>query len=318
MAEGHQKMIRGTTVASTLVDKILRQRIYKSTFWKERCFGLTEETLVDRAVELNHFGGTYGGARKPTDFLCLLLKMLQMKPDREIVMTFLTNDEHKYARVLGAFYWRLTSTPVEAYNVLEQLLTDMRKVRKRVVGGWELTTIDSVVDELLTGKLLCDITLPTLPVRISLERSGVLPPRVSVLQAEFDAMSPEERERAAGNAVVASSGQENPSQKPSSSTGHSGATAGHHEDGRPSKRPRIEEDRGEPIEVLLNDRLGKKVRVKCFEHDLVLDLKKLAAAQTGTRPEKLRLQKWSTIFKDHIRLSDYEIRSGMSIELYYN
>jgi hypothetical protein len=46
------------------------------------------------------------------------------------------------------------------------------------------------------------------------------------------------------------------------------------------------------IEVVLNDRLGKKVRVKCNEDDTIGDLKKLAAAQLGTRPEKLRIQKW--------------------------
>jgi ubiquitin-like protein 5 len=47
------------------------------------------------------------------------------------------------------------------------------------------------------------------------------------------------------------------------------------------------------------------------------DLKKLLAAQTGTRPEKIRLQKWHTIYKDHITLADYEISDGMSLELYY-
>lgn len=35
------------------------------------------------------------------------------------------------------------------------------------------------------------------------------------------------------------------------------------------------------IEVVLNDRLGKKVRVKCNEDDTVGDLKKLVAAQIG-------------------------------------
>jgi ubiquitin-like protein 5 len=51
--------------------------------------------------------------------------------------------------------------------------------------------------------------------------------------------------------------------------------------------------------------------------DTVGDLKKLLAAQTGTRPEKIRLQKWHTIYKDHITLADYEISDGMSLELYY-
>ncbi|KAF0977604.1 hypothetical protein FDP41_003596 [Naegleria fowleri] len=71
------------------------------------------------------------------------------------------------------------------------------------------------------------------------------------------------------------------------------------------------------IEVVLNDRLGKKIRVKCNEDDTIGDLKKLVAAQTGTKPEKIRLQRWNQIFKDHITLSDYEISDGSGIELYY-
>lgn len=35
------------------------------------------------------------------------------------------------------------------------------------------------------------------------------------------------------------------------------------------------------------------------------------AAQTGTRPEKIRIQKWYNVYKDHITLADYEIHDGM-------
>ena len=100
------------------------------------------------------------------------------------------------------------------------------------------------------------------------------------------------------------------------------------------------------IEVICNDRLGKKIRVKCNEDDTIGDLKKLIAAQVsiyhknmqmhnsceveclfymcvrlwkvGTRPEKIRIQKWYTIYKDHVTLQDYEIHDGMGLELYYN
>ena len=56
------------------------------------------------------------------------------------------------------------------------------------------------------------------------------------------------------------------------------------------------------IEVVLNDRLGKKVRVKCNEDDTIGDLKKLVASHTGTRDDKIRIQKWHTIYKDHITI----------------
>lgn len=72
------------------------------------------------------------------------------------------------------------------------------------------------------------------------------------------------------------------------------------------------------IEVILNDRLGKKIRVKCSPEDTVGTLKKLVAAQIGTRPDKIRIQKWYTVYKDNITLADYEIHDGMGLELYYN
>ncbi|KAI6183253.1 Ubiquitin-like protein 5 [Aphelenchoides bicaudatus] len=71
------------------------------------------------------------------------------------------------------------------------------------------------------------------------------------------------------------------------------------------------------IEVIVNDRLGKKVRIKCNPTDKIGDLKKLIAAQTGTKAEKIVLKKWYNTFKDHITLQDYEIGDGMSLELYY-
>ncbi|WFD32749.1 ubiquitin-like modifier hub1 [Malassezia sp. CBS 17886] len=70
------------------------------------------------------------------------------------------------------------------------------------------------------------------------------------------------------------------------------------------------------IEVIANDRLGRKVRVKCSPDDTVGDLKKLIAAQTGTAPQKIILKKWYTTFKDHITLADYEIHDGDSLELH--
>ncbi|VDN53447.1 unnamed protein product [Dracunculus medinensis] len=71
------------------------------------------------------------------------------------------------------------------------------------------------------------------------------------------------------------------------------------------------------IEITVNDRLGKKVRIKCNPSDTIGDLKKLIAAQTGTRYEKIVLKKWYTIYKDHISLQDYEIHDGFNFELYY-
>ncbi|KAK0588346.1 hypothetical protein LWI29_038449 [Acer saccharum] len=50
----------------------------------------------------------------------------------------------------------------------------------------------------------------------------------------------------------------------------------------------------EMIKVVLNDRLGKKVRVKCNDDDTIDDLKNLVAAQTGTQPNNIRIQSLDT------------------------
>eukprot|EP00494_Astrolonche_serrata_P003869 UN03877 len=62
----------------------------------------------------------------------------------------------------------------------------------------------------------------------------------------------------------------------------------------------------EMIEVVLNDRLGTKCRVKCMPSDTIGDLKLLAAAQLGVKAEKLRIQKWYNVYKDQVTLHDYE------------
>ena len=40
--------------------------------------------------------------------------------------------------------------------------------------------------------------------------------------------------------------------------------------------------------------------------------------QTNKQTNKRRIQKWYTIYKDHITLDDYEVKDGSNLELYYN
>ncbi|KAK3009976.1 hypothetical protein RJ639_012831 [Escallonia herrerae] len=65
-------------------------------------------------------------------------------------------------------------------------------------------------------------------------------------------------------------------------------------------------------------RAGEKVKVKCDEDDTIDNLKKLVAAQTRTRVDKIRIQKWYNTYMDYITLKHYEIHDGMGLELYYN
>jgi pre-mRNA-splicing factor 38A len=177
-----------------LIEKITRQKIYNSTYWKEQCFGLTAETIIDKAIALKYCGGTYGGNLKPTNFLCLVLKMLQLQPEIEIVLEYVKNEDFKYLRALGAFYLRLVGKTDMIYQYLEPLLNDYRKLAYRGMSGWQLMHMDEFVDSLLRDELVCDMALPHLVKRMKLEELGTLLPRKSVLDDEIANAAEEDSE----------------------------------------------------------------------------------------------------------------------------
>ena len=49
--------------------------------------------MTSQAIELQYVGGTFGGNRMPTPFICLVLKMLQIQPEKEIVVELIKNEE---------------------------------------------------------------------------------------------------------------------------------------------------------------------------------------------------------------------------------
>lgn len=112
----------------------------------------------------------------------------------------------RYLRALAAFYVRLTFDALNAYEVLEPLLDDYRKLRKRAMGAcspfppppppsptradppshqkdgsYSLTTIDEFADQLLHDERVCEIQLPRLTQRKVLEETEGLPARKSKL-----------------------------------------------------------------------------------------------------------------------------------------
>ncbi|KAG8763196.1 hypothetical protein FRC15_008090 [Serendipita sp. 397] len=78
-----------------LVEEIIRLRIWESAYWKEECFGLTAVSLIDKAIKVTAIGGVYDNA-KPTPFISLLLKLLQIQPEKEILVEYLLVEEFKY------------------------------------------------------------------------------------------------------------------------------------------------------------------------------------------------------------------------------
>ncbi|KAJ4986693.1 PRP38 family protein [Stagonosporopsis vannaccii] len=237
-------LIRGQNPA-LLFEKGVRERITESYYWKEQCFGLNAATLCDRAVELKFIGGTTGITGRPTPFLCLAFKMLQLVPEKDVVLEMLNfrgddddedeggevkmeqqngGDEEakktdlnaegklgtfKYLRCLAAFYIRLAWEPVDIYTTLEPLLTDYRKIKRRLKENFSLTYVDQFVDDLLTKDRICATSLWKLPSRANLEDLDLLEPRESPLGDEVDMLDAEE-ERTKREASVGSEGTLSP------------------------------------------------------------------------------------------------------------
>ncbi|KAK4690132.1 pre-mRNA-splicing factor 38A, partial [Lecanoromycetidae sp. Uapishka_2] len=177
-----------------LLEKPIRDRIITCYYWQEQCFAINEATLCDRAADMGFIGGTYG-QQKPSPFLCLAMKLLQLMPEREIVLEYLHQKDFKYLSALAAFYVRLTFEAKDVFTTLEPLLADYRKLRRRNKEGvYALTYMDQFVDDLLTKDRVCGTSLRKLPQRTILEDLGVLEVRESPLGEELDEIDDDEDE----------------------------------------------------------------------------------------------------------------------------
>ena len=73
--------------------------------------------VVEVGADLTFVGGVATGYIKPSPFLCLILKLLQIQPDKEIIVEYIRQEDFKYLSCLGAMYMRLVGTSVDCYKV---------------------------------------------------------------------------------------------------------------------------------------------------------------------------------------------------------
>nr|VZI47470.1 unnamed protein product [Spirometra erinaceieuropaei] len=102
--------------------------------------------------------------------------MLQIQPDKDIVIEFIKQEDYKYARAIGAFYLRLVGESAEIYKYLETLYNDFRKIKKQDNSGkFSLIHMDEFIDSLLTEER-----------RSVLEEANVLESRQSLLDEDLE------------------------------------------------------------------------------------------------------------------------------------
>lgn len=57
---------------------------------------MTAESIIDKAVfDLNYLASTFTANLRPSPFICLLLKLLQLQPEKEIILEYLRAEEFK-------------------------------------------------------------------------------------------------------------------------------------------------------------------------------------------------------------------------------
>ena len=169
---------------ATIMEKAVKERIVDSYFYKEQCFALNEADIIDRVIQhVSFIGGTHGATQKPSPFLCLAFKLLELSPSDAIVREYLGHggEEFKYLRALACFYFRLTRQAKDVFLTLEPYLGDRRKLRRRGRNGTVLTFMDEFVDDLLSKDRICATSLWKMPKREILEDLEELEPRVSPL-----------------------------------------------------------------------------------------------------------------------------------------
>ena len=167
-----------------LLEYLTRLRIYDSRYWKETCFGLTVEDVLEESTKplVSRAAPLQGPvAVGHMNFLSLALKLLQLHPETDLIVeTFVDQTEFKYTRALGAIYLRLCGRPADIYQSLEALYSDGRKLRNYnthdALNRWNFVHMDEFVHQLLTQPHAVGITLPRLPLRTALQEAGYLPP----------------------------------------------------------------------------------------------------------------------------------------------
>lgn len=143
--------------STLLIEKIIRERVFDSLYWKQYCFNINAATILDRAIEIGCIGNQEQGGGRPFPFMCLLVKLIQLMPQREIVEFYVDQEKFKYLKVLGLVFIRLVYRDKRR---LETELRDYRKLRIFENGEFKLTFVDEVVDRLINDDMFIGLNLP--------------------------------------------------------------------------------------------------------------------------------------------------------------
>ena len=132
-------------------------------------------------------GGINPINNQPTDFLCLLVKLIQLNPSEQIINEYLSDPDFKYLRALSLIYIRFTYSSKKVYEILEEYYSDYKKlIILNSKGEFEIIHMDELIEILLNKDLIFEISLPKLINRHNLEKSGAIKEYKSKIENELN------------------------------------------------------------------------------------------------------------------------------------
>jgi len=139
-----------------LIEKITRERVFDSLYWKQYCFNLNCANFLDETIKIKCIGNLSNNGR-PFPFICLLIKLIQLMPNFEIIEFYIIQKKFKYLKILALFYTRII---FKNFKRLSLELNDYRKVRIYENGELKLSFIDEIVDRLINDDMIIGLNLP--------------------------------------------------------------------------------------------------------------------------------------------------------------
>jgi pre-mRNA-splicing factor 38A len=142
---------------------VLRKRIQRNQFWVDKCADASFLDVVSLAADLEYIEGFIGEAGRPTPFVCLLLRLMQLQPTGELLDEMIRQDKLKYLKFIAITLVRLVEEdPTIVHAALDVGLAQYTSLRVRTESGEVSVMPFDLVCEKLTSSSLFGIPLPSL------------------------------------------------------------------------------------------------------------------------------------------------------------
>lgn len=168
---------------------ILNSPLYLMEFKHLGIIGLLKDVLQTRWIDLEY-------SQEPSRFLCALVRLYMLRPNREIIYEILSVKNFTYATAFAAIHVRCYWSSLDIHRVLTPLLSNYTKVRVsgvEAVGLQGYVPFDTLIETILrqpstlskhdkTFISIGCLRLPLLTKREIFEMSGKLRPLSEELQ----------------------------------------------------------------------------------------------------------------------------------------